>query len=138
MTGVVIGGNAAGMSAASRIVRKERTAQVIVFEKTNIVSYGACGLPFYIGGVNDDIELVKMRSPEAFRKSGVDLKILHEVIAVDTTKKDVTVRNLDSGEQHKQGYDTLLISIGSKAILPRAEGRELNNAFVLTIVADAD
>lgn len=64
MTIVVIGGDAAGMSTASRIARKRKDAHVIVFEKTDIVSYGACGLPYYIGGVNDDIELVKIRSAE--------------------------------------------------------------------------
>lgn len=138
MTVVVIGGDAAGMSAASRIVRKDKAAHVIVYEKTDIVSYGACGLPYYISGVNDDIDLVKMRSPAQFRASGVDLLLRHEVVAADTDKKTVTVRDLDTGSESVQSYDKLLIASGSKAIVPPVEGRDLENVFVLKTIPDSE
>ena len=69
MTIVIIGGDAAGMSASSRIARRAKDAHVIVYEKTDTISYGACGLPFYIGGLNNDINLVKILSPEQARKT---------------------------------------------------------------------
>ncbi|MEG1632467.1 MAG: CoA-disulfide reductase [Oscillospiraceae bacterium] len=138
MTIVVIGGDAAGMSAAARIVRKDKGSKVIVFEKTNIVSYGACGLPYYISGVNDDIELVKMRSPEEFRKDGVDLRTGHEVTGIDVKNKSVTVHNLADGIVFEQKYDKLLIASGSRAIFPPVEGRDLENVFVLKTISDAE
>lgn len=131
MTVVVIGGDAAGMSAASRISRKARDSHVIVFEKTDVVSYGACGLPYYIGGVNDDIELVKIRSADEFRAGGVDLRLRHEVTAVDVVAKTVTVRRLEDGTEFVQGWDKLLIATGSRPVFPAIEGRELENVFVL-------
>jgi NADPH-dependent 2,4-dienoyl-CoA reductase/sulfur reductase-like enzyme len=138
MTVVIIGGDAAGMSAASRIARKDKNAHVIVFEKTDIVSYGACGLPYYISGVNDNIELVKMRSPEQFRAGGVDLRLRHEVTSIDTGRKTVSVRSLDTGKEFSQNYDKLLIATGSKAIVPPVEGKELKNVFVLKTIPDAE
>ena len=129
MTYVIIGGDAAGMSTASRIARKKKDAQVIVFEKTDIISYGACGLPYYIGGVNDDIELVKIRSAEEFRAGGVDLRLWHEVTSVDFDAKTVNVKNLKSGEEFVQSYDKLLIATGSRPIVPPVEGRELQGVY---------
>ena len=138
MTYVIIGGDAAGMSTASRIARKKKDAQVIVFEKTDIVSYGACGLPYYIGGVNDDIELVKIRSPEEFRAGGVDLRLWHEVTSVDFDAKTVNVKNLKSGEEFVQSYDKLLIAAGSRPIVPPVEGRELQGVYVLKTIPEAE
>ena len=138
MTYVIIGGDAAGMSTASRIARKKKDAQVIVFEKTDIVSYGACGLPYYIGGVNDDIELVKIRSAEEFRAGGVDLRLWHEVTSVDFNAKTVNVKDLKSGEEFVQSYDKLLIATGSRPIVPPVEGRELQGVYVLKTIPEAE
>ena len=63
---LVIGANAAGMSAASRVKRREPDCEVVVLEKTFEVSYGACGLPFYIAGLNDNLDLVRIRSAADF------------------------------------------------------------------------
>lgn len=138
MTIVVIGGDAAGMSTASRIARKKKDAHVIVFEKTDIVSYGACGLPYYIGGVNDDIELVKIRSVEEFRAGGVDLRLWHEVTSVDFDAKTVNVKDLKTGEEFVQSYDKLLIAAGSRPIVPPVEGRELQGVYVLKTIPEAE
>lgn len=138
MTYVIIGGDAAGMSTASRIARKRKDAHVIVFEKTDIVSYGACGLPYYIGGVNDDIELVKIRSAEEFRAGGVDLRLWHEVTYVDFDAKTVSVKDLKSGEEFVQSYDKLLIATGSRPIVPPVEGRELQGVYVLKTIPEAE
>jgi NADPH-dependent 2,4-dienoyl-CoA reductase/sulfur reductase-like enzyme len=138
MTVVVIGGDAAGMSAASRIARKAKDFHVIVFEKTDIVSYGACGLPYYIGGINDDIELVKIRTPDEFRAGGVDLRLWHEVTAVDFEGRTVTVKDLQTGETFVQPYDKLILASGSRPILPPVEGRDLKNVFVLKTIPQAE
>ena len=72
---VVIGANAAGMSAASRIKRREAACEVVVLEATHEVSYGACGLPYYIAGLNDDLNLVRIRSVADFEKNGIVMRI---------------------------------------------------------------
>lgn len=138
MTVVIIGGDAAGMSASSRIARKDKNAHVIVFEKTDTISYGACGLPFYIGGLNNDINLVKILSPEQARATGVDLRLHHEVTAVDVEKKQVTVTDLEKGETFIQPYDKLMIATGSRPVVPPVEGTDLGNVFVLKTIPEAE
>ena len=83
MKTLIIGGDAAGMSVASKLRRADPAAQVTVFERTLETSYGACGLPYYIGGVNNDADKIRIRKPDAFRASGIDLRLLHEVVHVD-------------------------------------------------------
>lgn len=68
---VIIGGVAAGMSAASKIHRLDAGIQVIVYEKGGFLSYGACGLPYYVGGFNDDYRKMIARSREAFEAMGI-------------------------------------------------------------------
>lgn len=71
MTCLIIGGNAAGMSAAARLKRKQPDMQVMVLERTDEVSYGACGMPYYIAGFNDVLDRMRIRKPQAFRNRGL-------------------------------------------------------------------
>ena len=107
MKTLIIGGDAAGMSVASKLRRADPAAQVTVFERTLETSYGACGLPYYIGGVNNDADKIRIRKPDAFRASGIDLRLLHEVVHVDAAARTVTAVNLANGEQVTETYDDL-------------------------------
>ncbi|NLL66575.1 MAG: CoA-disulfide reductase [Clostridiaceae bacterium] len=135
---IVIGGNAAGMSAASRLVRKNKEMQVTVYEKTNEVSYGACGMPYYIAGFNDNIDLMRIRTPEEFRKSGINLLLQHEVISVDVDEKTIKLRDLNSGTEFTDNYDKLIVASGSSSIMPPFPGRELANVFTLKTLDEAE
>lgn len=73
MTCLIIGGNAAGMSAAARLKRKQPDMQVMVLERTDEVSYGACGMPYYIAGFNDVLDRMRIRKPQAFQEQGIEL-----------------------------------------------------------------
>ena len=84
MKALVIGGNPAGMSAASRMKRKAPDTEVIVLEKSHEVSYGACGLPYYVAGLNDDLDRIRIRKAPEFEKNGISVGLGQEVIAVDT------------------------------------------------------
>ena len=97
---VAIGGNAAGMSAASRVKRKDPSWDVVVLEQTHEVSYGACGLPYYIAGLNNDIDLIRIRKAETFRESGIDLRLGCDVTAVDYDAKVVHYTTED-GQAHQ-------------------------------------
>ncbi len=134
---VILGGDAAGMSAASKLRRSLPQAQIVVFEQTRETSYGACGLPYYIGGVNDDADKIRIRKPEAFLKSGIDLRLNHEAVAVDPVVKTVTARNLETDELVTERYDELVVATGTSPILPPLEGRDKEGVFTLKSIADA-
>ena len=134
---LVIGGNPAGMSAASRIKRKAPDTEVLVLEKTEEVSYGACGLPYYVAGINDDLDLIRIRKVPEFEKSGVQVKLGREVVAADFGKKEVTARLAD-GSEEKYGYDKLVIASGSSPKAPPIQGIEQKNIFQLKTLQDAE
>ncbi len=109
---LVIGANAAGMSAASRVKRREPDCEVVVLEKTFEVSYGACGLPYYIAGLNDNLDLVRIRSAADFEKNGIIMRLGHTAERIDFAKKTVEGRDSE-GNRFFAGYDRLLIASGA-------------------------
>ena len=112
---VAIGGVAAGMSAAAKLKRNLKDkVDIVVYEKGGTVSYGACGIPFYVGGVIKDANTLIERTPEKFAESGIDVKIHHEAIGVDLAAKTVTVRDVRSGETFTRGYDKLIVASGAR------------------------
>ena len=115
---IIVGGVAAGMSAAAKAERLNKEAEIVVYEKTEIVSWGACGLPYYVGDFYQDPNNMIARPVEKFIEAGMNIKIRHEVIGIDTEKKEITVKNLTTGEIFKDTYDKLMISTGAHAIMP--------------------
>ena len=133
---VVVGGVAAGMSAAARARRTNPDLEIVAFEKTGYVSYGSCGLPYLIAGLIEDADSLVARTPEQFAKDNIEARTHHEVQAVDTDKKVVTVRDLDEGREFRLGYDLLVMTTGGRAILPPIPGVELEGVFVLRNIED--
>ena len=135
---VIIGGDAAGMSAASKIVREQPGANVIVFERFQHISYSACGMPYWIGGVIDSDRKLIVLTPEIARKKrGIDVRIHHEVTAIDPANRLVHVTNHATGEQFTQPYAKLCIATGASALLPSLPGIELSGVFTLRSLTDA-
>ncbi len=134
---LMIGGNAAGMSAASRIKRRMPDAEVIVLEKTREVSYGACGLPYYIGGLNNDVDLIRVRKAEEFRASGLDVRLGCTVTSIDYDAHVVTYETED-GETVSESYDKLLISSGTSPSVPPFPGVTMEGIFTLKTIANAE
>lgn len=132
---VILGGNAAGMSAASRMKRKAPDTQVIVLEKTETVSYGACGMPYYIADLNPDLNRMKIRPVEKFREQGIDVRLNHEVERVDRENK--TVYGSCKGEPFAISYDKLLAATGSSPIVPPLPGIDLAGIFPLKTLEQA-
>lgn len=133
---IVIGGVAAGMSAASKIVRMDKEAKVTVYERGGFLSYGACGLPYYVGGFNQDYRKMIARSREEFERMGMKICLRHEVIRVDAVRKQVEVRNLESEEVFTDSYDKLMIAVGAEAVMPPFPGRELMGVHCLKTLED--
>ena len=115
---VIIGAVAAGMSAASKLKRIQPNYEVVVYEKTDIVSFGACGLPYYVGGFFDDSNKMIAREKSKFIEAGIDLKTFKEVIDVNTTEKVLTIKDTLSGEVFTDNYDKLMIATGASSIVP--------------------
>ncbi|MBZ6496869.1 FAD-dependent oxidoreductase [Natrinema longum] len=136
-TFVVIGGDAAGMSAASKAKREDPEREVIVFEKGEWVSYAACGMPYYVKGAVDDLDDLVTVTPEEFREErDVDLRTGAEVVAIDPEARTVTVETDD--ETYEQRYDDLLVATGASAIEPPFEGLGLEGVFTIHDMDEAD
>ena len=134
---VIVGGVAGGATAAARLRRLDETAEIVVFERSGFVSYANCGLPYYIGGVIEDQAELTLQTPESFyQRFRVEMKVRHEVTAIDRTAKTVTVRNLDTGEVFTESYDKLLLSPGAKPTQPALPGVGLDRLFTLRTVED--
>lgn len=115
---IIIGGVAAGMSAAAKLKRIKPDYEVVVYEKTDIVSFGACGLPYYVGDFFHDPNMMIAREKSKFIESGIDLKTFKEVIDVDTLEKTLTIKDALSGEIFIDNYDKLMIATGASSIMP--------------------
>lgn len=135
---IIIGGIAAGMSAAAKFKRLSPNDDVVVYEKGDIVSFGACGLPYYVGGFFDDSNEMIARTPEAFREAGVEIHTKHEVTNVDFSNKKVTVKNLNTNEVLEESYDKLMIASGARAIIPPIKNIDLENVVTLKSMDDGN
>ena len=134
---VIVGGVAGGATAAARIRRLNEQAEIVVFERSGYISYANCGLPYYIGGVITDPEELTLQTPESFfSRFHVNMKVRHEVTAIHPEKKEVTVKNLETGEEFEESYDKLILSPGAKPTQPRLPGVGLDKLFTLRTVED--
>ena len=134
-TFVVVGGDAAGMSAASKAKRDNPELDVVVFEKGEWVSYGACGLPYYIKGEIQRLEDLVSVTPEEFREErDIDLRTGHEVVGIAPDDRTVTARS-DDGEVTVE-YDHLLLATGAEAVVPTIDGREREGVYTLGSMTD--
>jgi NADPH-dependent 2,4-dienoyl-CoA reductase/sulfur reductase-like enzyme len=136
-TFVIVGGDAAGMSAASKAKREDPDLDVIVFEKGEWVSYAACGMPYYLKGDVEELDDLVAVRPEQFREErDVDLRTGHQVVAVDPDSETVTVEG--DTERFEQPYDHLLVATGATAIEPPFDGLDLDGVFTLHDMDEAD
>jgi len=134
---VIIGGDAAGMSAAMQITRKGKNAEVVTLEKGKIYSYGQCGLPYVIKGTVASTDELIARTLDTFRdKYGIDARINHEVNQIDPKQKEVSGIDTETGNPFRFPYDKLLIATGARPIQPNIEGTNLNSVHVLKTIPD--
>lgn len=133
---IIIGGVAAGTSAAAKFRRLHKEAEIVIYEKNDIVSFGACGLPYFVGGFFDNSDNMIARTPEAFIKSGVDVKTLHEVTDIDFKNKKIIVKNLKDNSSFEDYYDKLMIATGASSIMPPIKNCELKNVHTLKSMED--
>ncbi len=136
---VVIGGNAAGMSAAAKLRRGlSQDDRITVFEQSGETSYGACGLPYYISGLNTEADRLRIRKPEAFIRSGIDVRLFHQVTRIDPGTRTVHAQDLKTGALIAETYDKLIIATGSTPVRPDLPGIGLGSIFTLKTIEEAE
>lgn len=134
---IIIGGVAGGASAAARIRRLDETAQIIVLERSNYVSYANCGLPYFIGGVIREQAELTLQTPQSFwERFHIDVRVRNEAVDIDVKSKTVAIRRLDTGEIYHEQYDKLLLSPGAKPVVPHLPGVTSDRIFSLRTVED--
>ncbi|MBY8866769.1 FAD-dependent oxidoreductase [Streptomyces sennicomposti] len=121
---VVIGGDAAGMSAASqaRRLRGAGELEIVAFERGHFTSYSACGIPYWVGGDVEERDRLIARTPEEHRARGIDLRLRTEVTEIDVAAGRVRARDVDSGAESWTSYDKLVIATGARPVRPDLPG----------------
>ena len=134
---IIIGGVAGGATAAARLRRLDESAEIVIYERSGYISYANCGLPYYIGGEIEDRAELTLQTPQSFfARFNIVAKVNHEVTAIDTSAKRVTVKDLKSGAVFTDGYDKLIIATGAKPALFGIGGAHLKGVFTLRTVED--
>jgi len=134
---VVIGGDAAGMSAASTAKRRGGDdVEVIAIERGEYTSYSQCGIPYWVGGeVTTHDELVA-RSPEQHRANGLTVRMATEATAIDLADRSVAVRDVGTDEEDTIGFDELVIATGARPIRPPLPGIDADGVFGIQTIPD--
>ena len=137
MNYLILGANAAGLSAAVRIVKLDPSATITVLEKTDVVSFGGCGIPYYVGGEFDEIERMTARPLHEFSKLGIDIRVFHTAVGLDVASKKVTALDSQTGQSVSLAYDKLLITVGASPAIPPIPGLGVKNVHTMHSKADA-
>lgn len=132
---VVVGGVAAGLSAAARAKRLDPNLQVCVFERTGFCSYTACGLPYFVGGVIRRHTDLLVRTPEDMSAEGVSVEVNHDVLSIDPQAGRLAARALRDGTEREEPYDELMLAPGGQPRLP-LQGMDLPGGFMVRTVED--
>ncbi|MGA1847565.1 FAD-dependent oxidoreductase [Deferribacter abyssi] len=134
---IIIGGVAAGASAAAKARRTNEYLEIKIFEKNGYVSYANCGLPYYISGKINKRKNLLLHTPKTLgRRFKADILVNHEVLQINTKKKVVYVKNEEGVIE--ESFDKLIIATGSKPVVPNIEGIENIPYFQMRTVEDVD
>lgn len=136
---VVVGGVAAGASAATKARRTDEGAEIVIFERGPYVSFANCGLPYYLGGDIAELESLLLMTPELFaERFRVRVELHHDVIRIDRESSRVEVVDLRSGRVRWEPYDRLILAPGGRPVMPPIPGSNLPGISALTTVPQAD
>ena len=139
MKTIIIGGVAGGASAAARLRRLDEKAEIVLLERGPHMSYANCGLPYHLGKIIPERDWLLVMTPAAFRaRFNVDVRVNHEVTAIDRAKKTVKVLNRQDGTEREERYDKLVIATGSSPMQLQLPGIDLPEVLPLWTVEDMD
>jgi NADPH-dependent 2,4-dienoyl-CoA reductase/sulfur reductase-like enzyme len=119
---VVVGADAAGMSAASQAKRVDDSLEIVALERGTHTSYSACGIPYWVGGVVPDADALVARTPKQHRANGIDLRLRSEAMALDLDRREVEVRDHAGASTYRLGFDHLVLATGARPRQPDVPG----------------
>ncbi|MGE7056182.1 FAD-dependent oxidoreductase, partial [Paenibacillus glucanolyticus] len=137
---IIVGGVAGGASAAARLRRLDESSSIILVERGEYISFANCGLPYYIGEtIKERSKLLVQTVPGLSSRYQLDIRNLSEVTSIQRQEKQVTIKNLRTGDIYTESYDYLILSPGAKPIVPDIPGlSESRNVFTLRNIPDTD
>jgi NADPH-dependent 2,4-dienoyl-CoA reductase/sulfur reductase-like enzyme len=136
---IIIGAVGGGATTASQIRKVDNDIEIVLLEKTSYLSYGACGMPYYLGDVIKDRESLFAATPEKLHtKKNIDVRMHHEALQINRKKKSLLIRNHDHNRDYEEAYDYLVIATGASPFLPDIPGLHQIPAFHLRTVEDMD
>lgn len=136
---LIVGGVAGGAGTAARLRRNDEFAEIIVLEKGEYISFANCGLPYYLGGQIEGREALVLQTPESFRRRfAVDVRVRHEVVTVDSGRKEVIVTDHINGLNYRESYDKLVLSPGARPVVPKMERLDFARSLTLRNLSDTD
>jgi NADPH-dependent 2,4-dienoyl-CoA reductase/sulfur reductase-like enzyme/rhodanese-related sulfurtransferase len=136
---LIIGGVAGGATAAARARRLNERASITILERGEHISFANCGLPYYIGGVIKDRDNLLVTTPEDFQaRYNVEVRINSEVLSIVTDKREVLIRDINSGRSYSESYDTIILAPGAEPVMPPIPGIDLEGVFHLRDIPDSD
>ncbi|MFD0787213.1 FAD/NAD(P)-binding oxidoreductase, partial [Micromonospora azadirachtae] len=136
---IVIGGNAAGMSAASQARRRRGRdeLEIIAFERGHFTSYSSCGIPYWVSGLVDGPEKLVARDPETFRRRfDIDVRTRHEVVGIDLDRREVIARDIAGGGEVRERFDDLMYATGALPIRPPWAATDSDGVFGMQTLDD--
>jgi NADPH-dependent 2,4-dienoyl-CoA reductase/sulfur reductase-like enzyme len=134
---LVVGGDAAGMSAAMQARRLAPDLEVVAVEKGRWTSYAGCGIPYLVGGTVHTVEDLVVRSPDELRAARIDVRTGHEVVGVDLAARRAEVHNLAHGRSFQLGFDLLVMATGARPRRPHIEGIDASHVYGVQTLEDA-
>jgi NADPH-dependent 2,4-dienoyl-CoA reductase/sulfur reductase-like enzyme/rhodanese-related sulfurtransferase len=135
----IIGGVAGGATAAARLRRLDEKAQIILFERGDYISFANCGLPYHLSGRIKERKSLLLQTPARFWSDfRIEVRVRNEVLAIDPHQKQVRVRNLTTGDQYAESYDTLVLAPGAYPLIPPIEGSGAAMFMSLTDIPGMD
>jgi NADPH-dependent 2,4-dienoyl-CoA reductase/sulfur reductase-like enzyme len=133
---VVIGGDAAGGSAASQAKKREPDLDVVMFERGRATSYSACGIPYWIGGLVPSEEALIARTPDQHKAAGIDVRMRTEVVGIDLDRRTVRWRDLEGGGEGSEPFDDLVYATGSVPMRPPVPGIDAQGVYGVQVLDD--
>jgi NADPH-dependent 2,4-dienoyl-CoA reductase/sulfur reductase-like enzyme/rhodanese-related sulfurtransferase len=135
---VIVGGVAGGATCAARLRRLDESAEIVVLDRGQYVSFANCGLPYYVGNVIQEQSKLLLATPDLFHdRFNIEVRVRNEVTAIDRRACEVLVRDLRTGRDYRESYDALVLSPGAAPIRPPLPGIDLPGIFTLRTIADS-
>ncbi|MGV8905620.1 MAG: FAD-dependent oxidoreductase [Acetobacterium sp.] len=136
---LIIGGVAGGASVAARVRRLDESAEIIMFEKGPNVSFSNCCLPNHLSGMIKNSEDLVLMCPTNFQKQyNIEVRVNNHVLKINKDEKTIMVKDLMHDKEYEESYDTLFLSPGANPIVPKIQGYDKANVFIVKNVVDID